>query len=103
MDARNKQKITGRIDEVIEVASKYESLLKKLTNLHAKYTEMLEQDTYPDKCEVKKINATIKRVERSLRITGSKFKNSYERLIEEEFNELKVIKETLKKVELNND
>jgi len=99
METRNKQKIEGRIDEVKDVGVTYCSLINKLITLHVKYTEMIEDETYPNRAEIKKMRATIKRVERSLRLTEAKFKHSYGRLIEDECGELKIIKDTLKGVD----
>ena len=98
METRNKKKIELRINEVKEVGGTYHSLINKLINLHVKYAEMIEDETYPNKIEIKKMKATIKRVEKSLRLVEAKFKHSYGRLVEDECCELKIIKDTLKGV-----
>lgn len=96
MDARNSDKLYGRMDEVEEVGQTVQSLIKKLIELHSQYVDMLEADEYPSKPEMEKLQATIKKVEKSLRIASKKLSYSYDRLVSEEYAERTIIKETLK-------
>lgn len=97
MDARNRDRLFARLTEVQEVSETYKKLIEKLINLHSEYADLIEQDDYPEKGAVKKLQATIKKFEKNLRITKNKLDFAYEKLINQEILEHNVIKQNLHK------
>ena len=64
MDARNSDKLYGRMDEVEEVGQTVQSLIKKLIELHSQYVDMLEADEYPSKPEMDKLQELLKKLKK---------------------------------------